>query len=52
MNQEPLDLNSPLFAPRPGWGGKIKKWLKSHFGMILPYLAFAVLGLGLYLLLS
>ncbi|HXK36658.1 MAG TPA: hypothetical protein VJ553_03695 [Candidatus Paceibacterota bacterium] len=24
------DLPSPLFLPRPGWGGQIKKWLRQN----------------------
>ena len=45
-----LDIKSPVFQPRPGWGGKLKKWLSRHFeSKILPIIACFVLGLGIYL---
>jgi len=25
-----LDLKSPIFKPKPGWGGKLKKWLANN----------------------
>ena len=35
MQQVPLietddQLPSPVFRPRPGWGGKLNKWLRKH----------------------
>jgi len=50
MKQEPLDIKSPIFTPRPGWGGKLKKWLTRHFHKVLPFLAFIALGTGIYLI--
>lgn len=47
---EQLDIKSPIFTPRPGWGGKLKKWLSRHFpSRILPALAFSTLVIGIYL---
>ena len=48
-----LDIKSPIFTPRPGWGGKLKKWLSHHFeSRILPSLAFSTLIIGIYLVLK
>jgi len=45
-----LDIKSPIFTPRPGWGGKLKKWLSRHFSSrIFPFLAFSTLAVGIYL---
>lgn len=27
------ELPSPIFQPRPGWGGKLKRWFHNHGGM-------------------
>ncbi|MDP3697689.1 MAG: hypothetical protein Q8R55_06815 [Candidatus Taylorbacteria bacterium] len=48
-----LDIKSPIFTPRPGWGGKLKKWLSGHFSSyILPFLAFSTFAVGIYLVLK
>ncbi|OGN08538.1 MAG: hypothetical protein A3C61_01965 [Candidatus Yanofskybacteria bacterium RIFCSPHIGHO2_02_FULL_39_10] len=48
-----LDIKSPIFTPRPGWGGKLKKWLSNYFeSRILPALAFSALTIGIYLVLK
>ena len=63
LKQEPLDIKSPIFTPRPGWGGKLKKWLSRqqarlaqgaarHFPRILPTLSFSILAVGIYLVLK
>jgi len=50
LNNPGLDIKSPIFIPRPGWGGKLKKWLFRHFeAKILPAIALAVLFIGIYL---
>lgn len=50
MNQEQIDIKSPIFTPRPGWSGKLKKWLSRHFeSEILPFVALLSLVLGIYL---
>jgi len=47
------DIKSPDFTPRPGWGGKLKKWLnKNHELNILKLVATITLVLGIYLLLN
>jgi hypothetical protein len=28
-----MDLKSPVFTPRPGWGGQLRSWLKKTFGL-------------------
>ena len=49
-NPAQLDIKSPIFTPRPGWGGKLKKWLLRHFpSKILPFIAFFTLAVGVYL---
>lgn len=46
----PLDLKSPIFKPRPGWGGKINKWLKKNFASkVLPILSIATVTIGGFL---
>lgn len=51
--QEKIDIKSPVFTPRPGWGGKLKKRLSNHFPVrILPALSFSVLAVGIYLVLK
>ncbi len=48
-----MDIKSPIFQAKPGWGGKLKKWLSRHFPTkILPVLAFGALALGIYLILQ
>ena len=50
---EPLDLQSPVFKPRPGWGGKLNDWLKHNFETkILPILSIGVIVLVAYLYLT
>lgn len=45
-----LDLKSPIFKPRPGWGGKLNNWLKINFeNKVLPVLAVAIIIAGAYL---
>ena len=46
----PLDLKSPIFKPRPGWGGKFNNWFKSNFeSKLLPILSIVVIIIGAYL---
>jgi len=46
-----LDIKSPIFKPRPGWGGQLKNWLSTHFQeKILPAISFAIFAIGLYLI--
>jgi len=48
--QGKLDIKSPIFTPRPGWGGKLKQWLSKNFeSRVLPLISSAVLATGLYL---
>lgn len=45
-----FDIKSPIFKPKPGWGGKSKIWLKSNFeSMVLPLISAISLGVGIYL---
>jgi len=56
-----LDIKSPVFTPKPGWGGKLKKWLSRHQARlaqwaarhfrssILPLISLLAVVLGLYL---
>lgn len=40
MQTNNIELKSPIFKPRPGWGGKLKEWLlKNFYSVILPTLA-------------
>ena len=44
-----IDIKSPIFTPRPGWGGKLKNWLrKNGQSKLLPILSVALLVLGLF----
>ena len=44
-----LDIKSPIFTPRPGWGGKLNNWFKSNFERkILPALATVIIVIGAY----
>ena len=46
--EEQNAMPAPVFEAVPGWGGKIKKWLKKNFsGKILPVLAVLVLLAGI-----
>jgi len=48
--RESFDIKSPIFTPRPGWGGKLKKWFSDNFeSKILPVISTAVFATGLYL---
>ncbi len=45
----PLDLRSPIFKPKPGWGGKINNWFKNNFASkILPVLSISTVVVGAY----
>ena len=57
MDKQPtipeLDIKSPIFTPRPGWGGKMKKWFKKNWRpYILPGSISALVTMGIYKLLS
>ena len=44
-----MDIKSPIFKAKPGWGGKLKSWLSSNFeSRILPVISILVLIIGLY----
>lgn len=44
-----LDIKSPIFTPRPGWGGKLKKWFQNNWRpYILPAIATALITAALY----
>lgn len=46
----PLDLKSPIFKSKPGWGGKFNIWIKKNFqSWILPIVAVSVFIIGVYL---
>lgn len=48
MDNNPLDIKSPIFTPNPGWGGKLKIWIRKNWGdYILPALAVTILIIGL-----
>lgn len=48
-NLDNLDLKSPVFRPRPGWGGKTKKWLTANFVYhILPVISTTMFLYGVY----
>ena len=50
MEREKIEIKSPIFTPRPGWGGKLKNWTSFNFNSkILPIASIAVLIVGLYL---
>ena len=45
-----IDIKSPIFTPRPGWGGKLKNWLKKNGqSKVLPVTSIVVLVLGIYM---
>ena len=49
IEQDKLDIKSPIFKAKPGWGGKLKNWLGSNLeSKILPAAATLVLVFGLY----
>lgn len=48
-----IDIKSPIFTPRPGWGGKLKNWLKTNGqSKFLPAVSIAVLVVGLFMYLN
>ncbi|GEM_PF-3465199 len=49
MSEDKLDIKSPIFTPKPGWGGKLKNWLASNLSSkILPAVSILILSAGLY----
>jgi hypothetical protein len=37
---ENIEFKSPIFTPRPGWGGKLKNWFKNNFyNVVIPLIA-------------
>ena len=49
-NKQEFDIKSPIFKPKPGWGGKLNKWILANFtDKILPFIAFGSLVFGAYL---
>lgn len=48
-----IDIKSPIFTPRPGWGGKLKNWLKTNGQpKVLPVASIAILAIGLFVYLN
>lgn len=48
-----VDLKSPIFKPKPSWGGQINGWLKNNFTRyIFPIISVIVLLFGLYRILN
>lgn len=47
--QEKIIIKSPVFAPKPGWGGKLNNWFSKNFNSkILPVVSVLILIVGLY----
>ena len=45
-----IDIKSPIFKPKPGWGGKLKNFAKKHFySVVLPAIAIAAILIGINL---
>lgn len=40
----PNDLKSPVFKPRPGWGGRLKEWSKRNLAKLLAVLVVLAVG--------
>ena len=48
--KQEFDIKSPVFKPKPGWGGKFNGWILANFAdKILPFIAFVLLVFGVYL---
>lgn len=52
LNPSGSDIPSPLFAPRPGWGGQLAAWFRSHAYLItfrtVLILAVVIVGISIY----
>lgn len=49
MNEK-IDIKSPIFKPKPGWGGQLKSWFEHNYeAILLPVVAVGTLAVGIYL---
>ncbi|HAU07521.1 MAG: hypothetical protein UW46_C0011G0020 [Candidatus Yanofskybacteria bacterium GW2011_GWF1_44_227] len=46
-----IDLKSPIFQPRPGWGGILKNWAKNNiYSSLIPILVIAGVLSGIHIM--